>query len=143
MYLEAEHHAVFSPGSGLQLSDITPDRNTEIRRRLFLPDDSAVYDFENEGIRRDNVRQAIADDHQIEELFRAAARRTEIVNCVPGIGVFSLEGDAAREYIEIERTIERLTFELGVKNSGQNERCICGSGVKFKRCHGQCRVSKR
>ena len=47
-FIEAEHHAVYEPLTGPPRLDITPC-NRGSRRRLFLPDDSATYDFENEG----------------------------------------------------------------------------------------------
>src|SRR5260370_21685985 len=48
VYIEAEHHAVYEPPTGPPWVDITPSAESEIRR-LFLPDNTAVYDFENEG----------------------------------------------------------------------------------------------
>jgi hypothetical protein len=35
--------------------DITPSTSPEIRSRLFLRDNTAVYDFENEGVLRENI----------------------------------------------------------------------------------------
>src|SRR5262250_2505520 len=54
VYVQAEHYAVYEPPAGPPWRDITPSALPEIRRRLFLPDDTAMYDFRNEGIRRDN-----------------------------------------------------------------------------------------
>src|ERR1700691_4522234 len=53
-FLRAEHHAVYEPLSGPPWVDITPSELPTVTRRLFLPDQSAIYSFENEGIRRDD-----------------------------------------------------------------------------------------
>lgn len=137
VYVEAEHHAVYEPQGGGQWMDITPSAFPEIRRRLFLPDPSAVYDFENEGILRDNQRLALNDDPLIKEFFNAGARRVAIVNTIPGVGMVSMDITTAQTLESADQEITRLVYSLGMKYTPQNARCFCGSGEKFKRCHGQ------
>lgn len=86
VYGEAEHHAVYEPSTGPPWVDIAPSALLEIWRRLFLPDNGALYDFENEGTLRDNKRLALGDDSMIKELFAAAERRLAILNNIPGVG---------------------------------------------------------
>jgi hypothetical protein len=59
VFIEAEHHAVYEPPAGSPWLDITPPVEPQIRRRLFLADNRAVYDFENEGVLKDNIRVAL------------------------------------------------------------------------------------
>ncbi len=86
VFVEAEHHAVYAPPGGAPWLDLSPSAMPGITRRLFLPDDTATYDFENEGIRRDNVRLAIADDPLVHQFFRLAEERNDILNAIPGVG---------------------------------------------------------
>jgi hypothetical protein len=145
VYLEAEHHAVYEPRTGPPWVDITPSVMPEIRRRLFLPDDGAVYDFETEGVLRDNKRLALNDDPLIQEFFAAATRKTEILNSIPGVNVTVNDVDAAtlERISEAERELGELTVKLAMKYTPQNAPCPCGSGQKFKRCHGQPRKGFR
>ena len=63
VYLEAERHAVFAPADGSPWLDISPAPVPEITARLFLPDDAAAeYDFANDGVREDNIREALGTD---------------------------------------------------------------------------------
>jgi hypothetical protein len=142
VYVEAEHHAVYEPSTGPPWKDITPSALPHISRRLFLPDDTAVYDYANEGIRRENVRIAVAGDPLITELFRLAEERNAILNAIPGVGEVTLEGDTAVRFQHIREQQARVEFQLAMNYTPQNAPCPCGSGQKFKRCHGQ-RRSKR
>ncbi len=137
VYVEAEHHAVYEPRTGPPWIDITPSARPEIRRRLFVPDATASYDFENEGIRRDNIRLALADDPLVRSFFRLAEERSAIMNAIPGIGVVTLEGESALRYQRSLQEQAVLEFQLGMKYTPQGAPCFCGSGRKFKRCHGK------
>jgi hypothetical protein len=135
VYIEAEHHAVYEPPAGPPWVDLTPAA-VGIWRRLFLPDDTAVYDFENEGVLRDNVRLAVADDPLVEELFDTARDRLRILNALPGVGQIKVDRQTAAQLTALERRKAQLGYELALKYAPQNARCFCGSGQKFKRCHG-------
>jgi hypothetical protein len=75
--IEAEHHAVYEPPHGPPWADITPPEVPDVFRRLFLPDDTAIYDFKNEGIRRGNERRALVDDALVLEYFGSPKRSTQ------------------------------------------------------------------
>ena len=89
LYFEAEHHAVFAPPDASSYIDITPCEYGN-RQRLFIPDDTATWDFENEGVLRDNLRFALVEDPLIDELFKAAAKRVAFKNGLPGVGVIAI-----------------------------------------------------
>ena len=74
IHVEAEHHGVYEPPTGPPWMDITPSGLPEIRRRLFLRDDSATYDFDHEGALRDNRRLALCDRPSHPTVFRRSER---------------------------------------------------------------------
>lgn len=135
VYVEAEHHGVYEPESGPPWIDITPSGDPQIRRRLFLPDDGSVYNFDNR-MRKDNIRHALADDPMIRDLFRAGEHMTEINNRIPELGDVTLTGENARDFQANWRVIGNLLRDIALKYCRQNEPCVCGSGTKFKDCHG-------
>jgi hypothetical protein len=118
--------------------DITPSASPEIRRRLFLPDNTAVYDFEHEGVLRDNIRFALADDPLIQEFFAAGARRSAVLNAIPGVNVTvnDVDEETLTRISDAEQQLVELQVALAMKYTPQNAPCFCGSGNKFKRCHG-------
>jgi hypothetical protein len=135
VFLEAEHHAVFDPGNGRGLVDLTPAQDRETQR-LFLPDDSATYDFANLGVRTENKRLALRNDPLIEAFFDAARQKAAFMNTLPGFGMVSLNFVQAQQRRVLEENIARLQALLFKKYAGPNTPCICGSGKKYKRCHG-------
>jgi hypothetical protein len=137
VYIEAEHHAIYEAPSG-EWQDITPSANPDIVARLFLPDDSATYDFAHEGVRRENHRLALADDPLIERFFQSAIRFNEIMNRVPGVGMIQIDREVAEQLRAAQLENLRLTVELGLKYTRPNSPCFCGSRQKFKHCHGEC-----
>jgi hypothetical protein len=142
VYIEAEHHAVYDSQTGPPLLDITPSQLSQVRRRLFLPDDNAFYDFENEGVRRDNIRSALTDDVLIQQFFAAASEKSRVWNTVPGVGVVSLDRETCERLERLERDLGRVFYDLAIKYTPRGALCFCDSGKKFKRCHGQSRISK-
>ncbi|MGJ0532785.1 hypothetical protein [Methylocystis sp.] len=74
----AEHHAVYDSDSGEEWQDITPSQVEDISHRLFLPDDSATYDFDKEGIRRNNCRLTLTDDILVQQFFKSQASRMRL-----------------------------------------------------------------
>jgi hypothetical protein len=142
VYLEAEHHAVYETPAGPPWVDVTPGA-AGTWRRLFLPDDTAVYDFENERVLRDNVRLAVADDPLVQQLFDAARERTQILNKLPGVGEIKIDRQTASQLAAIDLRKAQATYELALKYTPQNTQCFCGSGQKFKRCHGRQKGGQR
>lgn len=138
VYVEAEHHAVYAPADEREWIDLTPDQDGETHR-LFIPDDSAVYDFENEGIRRDNLRKALSDDPLVRNFFSNAKAITAILNTIHGIGEVHVDFATAQRIHNLEDEKRKLIFDIGMKYTARNQRCFCGSGEKFKRCHGRAR----
>jgi hypothetical protein len=114
VFIEAEHHAVYEPAGGPPWVDLTPCLRGS-RRRLFLPDDTATYDFQDEGFRRDNVRIALSDDPDIEEFFKAGKRRSAFYNELPGVGEISISASEKRELEKIQRRLARATAALAEK----------------------------
>jgi hypothetical protein len=136
VYIEAEHHAVYEPPEGPPWLDLTPAVEPGVRRRLFLPDDTALYDFENEGVLRDNFRLALSDDLLIQQLFHAARERLAILNALPGVGAIAVDRLKAAKMAAVEQKKAQAIYKLALKYTPQNARCFCGSGRKFKHCHG-------
>lgn len=139
VFIEAEHHAVYAPPGGRPWLDITPGPRG-LKRRLFLPDDAALHD-PAAGQRRDNIRMALSDDPLIAELFAGAEARSEVWNgaAQPGdVQVASLNRLEAAEHAQV-----RAQFHLGMRYTPANAPCFCGSGKRFKRCHGRTAVSPR
>ena len=137
VFIEAEHHAVYEPPAGPPWLDISPAEEPPVARRLFLPDDDATYDFQNEGNRRDNVRSALTQDPLVNEFIRLAKERNEILNAIPGVGLITLEGVAAERFQRNQEQADLIQRQLAIRYSPQGAPCHCGSGKKFKRCHGQ------
>jgi SEC-C motif len=137
VYIEGEHHAVWERSPGAPLIDITPSDEFGDSRRLFVRDDAAIYDFQNEGSRRDNRRRALNDDPLVEEFFRAVEAKVAILKSIPGIGEIAVDVETETRFEEAESEHIRLCGLLEMKYTPQNAPCPCGSGVKFKRCHGE------
>lgn len=134
VFIDAEHHAVYRRDDD-ELIDITPALDGE-RKRLFLPDSSAIYDFEEKGVRRDNIRQALSRDPLIPQLFAVASRVNQLLDSVPGFGEVKVPIALARELRALEMEKLRLAHSIGMKHTGRNAPCFCGSGRKFKKCCG-------
>ena len=134
VYIEAEHHAVYEPASGSPCIDVTPSSTPEDSRRLFLPDDDAIY---GEGLRRDNKRRPLTNDPNVREFCQLAAERTRIMNTVGGHGLVSVPIVKARQLFSIERRMHFLQGDLVTRFTPRNAPCPCGSGRKFKVCCGQ------
>ena len=137
VFIEAEHHAVYAPPAGSAWLDITPPTDPQIRRRLFLPDDAAVYDFGHEGVLRDNIRLAHSDDPLIQQFFNAAAELNRVRNAIPGIGEVTVDALTDARLSACENVKALLFAKLAMKYTPQGAKCFCGSDKKFKRCHGQ------
>jgi hypothetical protein len=130
--VQFEHHAVYEPSDGPPWYDITPAYPTEVRRRLFLPDNNAPYDYSVQGSTQDNKRFALSDDPLIQDFFAASAKRVSILKR-------SAQGDVVTrvELSEAEKEKDCLFLELQMKYTAQTAFCYCGSGARFKRCCGR------
>jgi hypothetical protein len=145
VFIEAQHHAVYEGPAGPSWLDITPSGPEEDypqERRLFLPDDWAVYDFDNPRV-RDNIRQALTADPLIHEYLGLAAELVAIVSRTPGTGEIMIEGADAERVQSIATRSSFLKRSLAMKYTSQGAPCFCGSGQEFKRCHGSPRKEIR
>ena len=126
MFVEAEHHAVFAPADGRPWKDVTPCEIPGSRRRLFLPDNAAVYDFENPGQLRDNVRMALSNSPLVPEMFDAAAERVRILNSIPGVGAVTASLETARSLQATTLKVMELQHEIGMTHTPPRTPCFCG-----------------
>lgn len=128
--VEAEFHAVWrSPEGGM--TDITPKSQGE-KRILFVSDPRRAY----EGTVVDNVRHAIRDDLLVHHLIKVSEAITRVMN----------RGARATEYgyvsvpeheigpLVTARDLIGTSLILGRRD---HDPCMCGSGSKYKRCHGR------
>lgn len=128
--IEGEFHAVWRSPEG-DLLDVTPKADGE-RRILFIPDPNRV--FQNENV--DNIRLALTDDPAIHRMI-AMNEEISILRRTYNVGT----GESKIPIREI-RAIQRKYSEPkspslpSAITVGRNDRCPCGSGKKFKRCHG-------
>lgn len=144
VFIEAEHHAVYEAPDG-SLHDITPSVPEDPQTaRLFLRDDTAVYDFGNpNGPCRDNIRQPLAEDAQIREYLQVAEDISAILMSIPGSGMVEVSDPVIASRLEsLMKKSARLKREIAQRFTSQNAPCYCGSGQKFKRCHGEPRRRK-
>lgn len=140
VYVEAEHHAVYESLEGGAWIDLTPSQVPHIVTRLFLSDSTAAYDFENEGVRRDNHRKALTKDPLVQRFFESSRRESEIMNSIPGVGDVQVTPAIARQLQSVQHENAQITMALAMKYTPRNARCFCGSREKFKRCHGSRRA---
>jgi len=52
------------------------------------------------------------------------------------VAVVGLEPDHAEDISDLERALNPPAPQLAAPRVGRNELCPCGSGKKFKKCHG-------
>lgn len=128
--IEGEFHAVWRSPDG-SLLDVTPKADGE-RRILFIPDADRV--FQNENV--DNIRLALTDDPAVHRMI-SMNEEMSILRRKYNVGT----GESKipmREVLAIQRKYSEATQPPVhyVSSVGRNDRCPCGSGKKFKRCHG-------
>jgi hypothetical protein len=134
--IEAEFHAVWKDAHD-ELHDITP-KALPLENILFLPDPERIYT----GQQVNNVRRATSQLEAIRRFIAAADAEFEFMN----------RGARAEQHGEIRLTIEEAKELRDIRESksdayreiiislpkpGRNDPCPCGSGAKFKKCHGR------
>jgi hypothetical protein len=135
VFLEAEFHAVWRDPDG-RLIDVTPVP-TAIDRILFLADPSRTY----EGRQVNNIRRALSDNPAIKDFFRAADDEFDLMNRgtrADKHGTLALHGPDKDEWLgaEARKSAAMLDIFRELPKPGRNDPCPCGSGKKFKKCHG-------
>lgn len=128
--VEAEFHAVWQSPQG-QMIDLTPKPHQE-STVLFVPDVRRRYT----GATVDNVRLPVRDD----QLIRHFIAVSEAITRVLGRGVpAAAEGHVSVPAHEIKPLQEAHQFLGHALLTGlrDHQPCLCGSGSKYKRCHGR------
>jgi hypothetical protein len=134
-FIEAEFHCLWQDPEG-RLRDITPAPSS-VSRILFVPDPERVY----EGRQVNNVRRALTTHPAINDFFRAADEQFEIMNRGDRAyrhGRIELSEDERQQmmYAEMRKANAIRTVQSALPRPGRNDPCPCGSGKKFKKCHG-------
>ena len=145
LFIEGEFHAVFDPGCSTPWVDLTPHSH-ESNEILFLPDDAASYDFDTTDL-TDNCRVALVPDPRVRDALRHLTVKTQLLNSIPGIDVTADQVDPGlvlRLAVCEQQALglleaahySQITGDYSAIRVGRNDPCPCGSGKKYKRCHG-------
>jgi hypothetical protein len=128
--VEAEFHAVWqSPGGELVEISPPPDRETTI---LFVPDLRRRY----QGVAIDNVRVPLRDEALIHDFIAVSAEIVKVMNRGDREGAYGYISVPAQE-IEPLLELQSLTGHMLSQGKKSHDMCACGSGRKYKRCHGK------
>ena len=139
--IEGNFHACWRNMVG-ELIDITPKEDGE-KEILFLPDTKRVYD----GTPIDNVREILTKDpdlikgFKLQEEFNRLRIKYNVDGQLSGIPVHELKRigfpvPAGNDAGMVDMTGRHPEIRKGGK-IGRNDRCPCGSGMKFKKCCGK------
>lgn len=140
LFVEAEHHAVWRKPTG-EVVCITPQTPPE-ESITFIPDSSATYDFDT-GLVTHNIRVALVNDSRLQQFFNACDQQTDLLNSKRRMTergpLVELSRSDAIQLSQLD--VARSELLTGVINShrskaGRNDPCPCGSGKKYKKCHG-------
>jgi len=130
--IEAEFHAVWKSRDGI-LTDITP-KSENILRILFIPDSKAEYD----GAQRNNIRVNISGNRLVDDFIRICDTIYKLNN--RGERAYQNKICLSKEESEVHQMLhvtKGLVSDMIENGSSKNSRCICGSGDKYKHCHGK------
>lgn len=130
--IEAEFHAVWNTPDG-ERRDVTP-KALPFPRILFLPDPRLKYDERQIN----NIRRPLTDDPRVRSFIRLADDIYEVTN-EGDLATFhgNLPPDVARKTVSLELEKTRLFDAIMRSEPGRNDLCRCGTGKKFKKCHGR------
>jgi len=133
--IEAEFHAVWKSEEN-ELIDITPKQISGFNHTLFVIDERLEYDEKQ----IDNIRINITSNKLVDEF---------ILIC-ESIFIFENKGERAYQYgnelklNEVEskkykmlKTLKNIYLQMIRNKASRNSPCLCGSGKKFKHCHGK------
>ncbi|MCZ7555770.1 MAG: SEC-C domain-containing protein [Bacteroidia bacterium] len=135
VYVEAEFHSMWESEDGTLL-DLTP-KIFGCNTVLFLRDRNMRY----ENKQTDNIRLALMDHAAVHTLLAMAAREFEIMNRGDRAkmhGEIELIGVEAEEFKNVHYKRIQALEEIRklIPSMSRNDLCICGSGKKYKKCHG-------
>jgi hypothetical protein len=132
--IEAEFHMVWRDTAGA-FHDVSPKR-PRIARILFLEEPS-LASFDQQI---DNVRKPLVDDPRLRSLIDAAKGIFAIYNSGDRAKQFGEIAISRDEYLELQRLElqkAKMMSAILLSTPGRNDLCRCGSGVKWKKCHGR------
>jgi len=130
--IEAEFHAVWKSPYGT-LKDITP-KPENVRRILFVPDSKANYD----GSLRNNIRLNISGNRLVDDFIRICDAIYKLKN--KGERAYQNKiylSNEESQVLEMLSHTKALVITMTKNGSSRNSQCICGSGNKYKHCHGK------
>ena len=136
--IEAEHHACWRKQNGA-IVDVTPKPDGEATI-LFLPDPDCPW--EGKPIR--NIRKPLIDDAAMRQMLAVNRVRDELRDKYWKDGDVIIPPEVEREAMR-ELTaaftpghgmIPIEEAKSAIQKVGRNEPCPCGSGKKYKKCHG-------
>lgn len=133
VFAEAIHHGIWQAPDG-QLVDVTPKPGGE-HRILFLPEPQKTYDYLTHR-RIDNIRKALVKDRNVYEFLEIGHDIFKLVE--EGSKNSGLHATiAADELLSLQLRHDHLLEKIISKYIRPNDRCPCGSGKKYKICHGR------
>lgn len=128
LIIEATAHAVWRNPSG-ELEDIAP-QGVKLSKHLFLPDSNSNY----EGKQIPNIRKALYDHPAVHQFIESRRLEFEVLNKgerAEQVGVISMRQD---EWFPIATAMKEADRAMADLIPGRNDKCLCGSGIKAKRC---------
>lgn len=132
VFIEAEHHMVLDDGSSL--IDVTPPIDPEDAVVAFLPDPTAPFDPVTKRLIR-NRNRTLGYEPWSREVLDAGARQKAMHGDVFGelrpVNVDEYQNAQFAAALAKDGLLKRIRANLG-----RNDPCLCGSGQKYKRCHG-------
>jgi len=124
LLLEAEFHTCYKDEDG-KLIDITPKPDRE-RQILFLPDSHRVY--QSKYVK--GFRKKLVDNDDVKLLFMVAEKLDQLREKHFRNDAY----DASAVDAELRDWLGSMTVTK--KKVGRNDPCVCGSGLKYKKCCG-------
>ncbi|WP_172724120.1 MULTISPECIES: SEC-C metal-binding domain-containing protein [unclassified Neorhizobium] len=58
------------------------------------------------------------------------------MNTLRGVGQIQVTPELSRRIELLQAENARISYQLAIRYTKRNDRCFCGSGKKFKHCHG-------
>lgn len=131
--IEAEFHAIWESPKN-ELIDITPKPISGLDYTLFVIDEKLLY----EEKQKDNIRINITNNSLVDDFIKVCE----------AIFTFENKGERAYQYeLKLSNTekekYKKLKFLKDIYQTmiandfSKNTKCLCGSGIKFKHCHGK------
>lgn len=128
--IEGEFHSIWRSPDG-DMIDITPKADGE-GKILFVPDERRTF----RGVTIDNVRIALRDDPLIHHFIKISEQIVKVMRRgerAQQFGYVSVPADEIKPLL----MFQSLTGEMLRQGLRAHDDCLCGSGKKYKRCHGK------